>query len=85
MTAPVSVEGNTAAFTGSISSSVYDDITDPSKTILANISSATITITFTSLTVGAPLTGTVSFTISGLSTPSTTLQGTFTGTLDQID
>lgn len=84
MTAPVSVQGNTATFAGSPSTSLYYDVTDP-KWIFANINLATITITFTSLTVGAPLTGTVDFTISGLSTPSTSLQGTFTGTLNRMD
>ncbi len=89
MNAPLSVSGNTATFQSpnvlSILTSIYTDTTNVSQVVIANITAATINVTFTSLAVGSPLTGTVDFTIAGLSTPNgTTVQGSFTGTLTQI-
>ncbi len=89
MNTPLSVSGNTATFQSpsvlSILTSIYTDTTNLSQPVIANITAATINGTFTSLTVGSPLTGTVNFTIAGLSTPNgTTVQGSFSGTLTQI-
>ena len=89
MNAPLNVSGNTASFQNQnpfILTSTYSDITNLLQAVNANITAATITVTFTSLTVGSPLTGTVDFTIAGASTPKgTTVQGNFSGTLTQVN
>lgn len=88
MNTPLSVSGSTATFKSpsalNILTSDYSDITNPSQPVIGNITAATITVTFTSLTAGSPLTGTVTFTVSGLTTSSATVQGNFSGTLTQI-
>ena len=88
MNASLSASGNTVTLkSASVLESEYSDITNPSQPVIANITAATITITFTSLTVGSPITGTVSFAISGTGVTASngTVQGKFTGTLTEMD
>lgn len=89
MNAPLNESGYTASFQGqnpNIVTSTYSDITTALQPVIANITAATITVTFTSLTVGSPLTGTVNFTIAGTSTPKgTTVQSSFSGALTQLN
>ena len=87
-TASLGLSGNTATLTNTalgIQTSIYTDTTNLSQPVIANITASTINITFTSLTACAPLTGSVNFTISGANTPTTTLQGTFTGMINQVE
>ena len=75
-TSTASISGNTATFSGTNVLGYYTaDITKG----LSSVNSVTLVITFTSATVGSPVTGTLTIVTSG-----GTVQGTFTGTFTAI-
>lgn len=80
--AVLSISGNTATFSGPEIYAFgvipeYVDETNYPSSISLQITAATFTVTFTDVTKGSPIVGSISFSIA----PSGTLQGTFTGTL----
>jgi hypothetical protein len=71
----LSVSGNTGVYSGSSAAGFYSNL-NTNYGIPITITSATLTITFTSSAPGSAVSGNVTFSIS-----SGTIQGTFTGTL----
>jgi hypothetical protein len=63
----------------------YTDITNLSNLVTGNMTAATVTITFTSLSPGATVTGTLHFTVNGATTTNYSVQAPFSGTISTIN
>jgi uncharacterized protein (TIGR03437 family) len=73
----VSISGNTLTYSGVDPASAYLNIS--TGAFYTSFTAATLTLTVPSATVGATVTGVLTFTSSG-----TTLSGTFTGTISEV-
>jgi hypothetical protein len=85
---PLTVAGNTVTFQTpaptALTANFYSDTTNTSNPINGDVTAETITITFTSLNLGATVTGTVNFTVNGSTVLNYNVQSTFSGTITMI-
>jgi uncharacterized protein (TIGR03437 family) len=78
--APMSLSGGTATFSGSNITGLYEDTTNVLNPTIANITSATVVVTFTTPIAGGAVSGTLTMGLDN----GTNLNGTFTGTIGEI-